>query len=61
MGCGRAHGNILLVDKRNDASTFTSDKLLLNAAGEFAIGGPEGDNGLFSDRRPSAISILLRL
>ena len=28
------------------ASTFTSDKLLLNAAGEFAIGGPEGDNGL---------------
>ena len=43
------------------ASTFTSDKLLLNAAGEFAIGGPEGDNGLFSDRKPSAISILLRL
>ena len=28
------------------ASTFTSDKILLNAAGEFAIGGPEGDNGL---------------
>ena len=28
------------------ASTFTSDKLLLNAAGEFVIGGPEGDNGL---------------
>ena len=28
------------------ASTFISDKLLLNAAGEFAIGGPEGDNGL---------------
>ena len=28
------------------ASTFTSDKLLLNGAGEFAIGGPEGDNGL---------------
>jgi S-adenosylmethionine synthetase len=28
------------------ASTFTSNKLLLNGAGEFAIGGPEGDNGL---------------
>jgi S-adenosylmethionine synthetase len=28
------------------ASTFTSDKLILNGAGEFAIGGPEGDNGL---------------
>ena len=28
------------------ASTFTSDKLVLNGAGEFAIGGPEGDNGL---------------
>jgi S-adenosylmethionine synthetase len=27
------------------ASTFTSDKLILNGAGEFAI-GPEGDNGL---------------
>src|SRR5271166_2273069 len=28
------------------AATFTSDKLILNGAGEFAIGGPEGDNGL---------------
>ena len=28
------------------ASTFTPDKLILNGAGEFAIGGPEGDNGL---------------
>jgi len=28
------------------ASTFTSDKLILNGAGEFAIGGPMGDNGL---------------
>ena len=28
------------------ASTFTSDKLILNGAGEFAIGGPQGDNGL---------------
>ena len=28
------------------ASTFTPDKLVLNGAGEFAIGGPEGDNGL---------------
>ncbi len=28
------------------ASTFTRDKLILNGAGEFAIGGPEGDNGL---------------
>jgi S-adenosylmethionine synthetase len=27
-------------------STFTSDKLILNGAGEFANGGPEGDNGL---------------
>ena len=27
-------------------STFISDKLILNGAGEFAIGGPEGDNGL---------------
>ena len=28
------------------ASTFTPGKLILNGAGEFAIGGPEGDNGL---------------
>ena len=28
------------------ASTFVPDKLILNGAGEFAIGGPEGDNGL---------------
>jgi S-adenosylmethionine synthetase len=28
------------------ASTFTPDKLILNGAGEFALGGPEGDNGL---------------
>ena len=28
------------------ATTFAPDKLLLNGAGEFAIGGPEGDNGL---------------
>jgi S-adenosylmethionine synthetase len=28
------------------ASTFTPIKLILNGAGEFAIGGPEGDNGL---------------
>ena len=27
-------------------STFTPDKAILNGAGEFAIGGPEGDNGL---------------
>jgi S-adenosylmethionine synthetase len=34
-------GGLLGVD-----STFTSDKLILNGAGEFAVGGPEGDNGL---------------
>ena len=28
------------------ASTFTPNKLILNGAGEFAIGGPEGDYGL---------------
>ena len=28
------------------ASTFSAGKLILNGAGEFAIGGPEGDNGL---------------
>jgi S-adenosylmethionine synthetase len=28
------------------ASSFAPDKRLLNGAGEFAIGGPEGDNGL---------------
>ena len=28
------------------ASTLTIDKLILNGAGVFAIGGPEGDNGL---------------
>ena len=28
------------------ASSFVPDKLILNGAGEFAIGGPEGDNGL---------------
>jgi hypothetical protein len=28
------------------ASTFTSDKLILNGTGEFAVSGPEGDNGL---------------
>jgi S-adenosylmethionine synthetase len=28
------------------ASTFSADKLLLGGAGEFAIGGPEEDNGL---------------
>ena len=28
------------------ASSFAADKLILNGAGEFAIGGPEGDNGL---------------
>jgi S-adenosylmethionine synthetase len=27
-------------------STLTCDKVILNGAGEFAIGGPEGDNGL---------------
>jgi S-adenosylmethionine synthetase len=27
-------------------STLAIDKLILNGAGEFAIGGPEGDNGL---------------
>ena len=27
-------------------STFTFEKLILNGVGEFAIGGPEGDNGL---------------
>jgi S-adenosylmethionine synthetase len=31
---------------RGVASSFAPDKLLLNGAGEFAIGGPEGDNGL---------------
>ena len=31
---------------RGGASSFAPDKLLLNGAGEFAIGGPEGDNGL---------------
>ena len=31
---------------RGAASSFAPDKLLLNGAGEFAIGGPEGDNGL---------------
>ena len=31
---------------RGAASTFAPDKLILNGAGEFAIGGPEGDNGL---------------
>jgi S-adenosylmethionine synthetase len=30
---------------RGGASSFAPDKLLLNGAGEFAIGGPEGDNG----------------
>jgi S-adenosylmethionine synthetase len=28
------------------ASSFAPNKLILNGAGEFAIGGPEGDNGL---------------
>jgi S-adenosylmethionine synthetase len=28
------------------ASTFSSEKLILNGAGEFAIGGPHGDTGL---------------
>jgi S-adenosylmethionine synthetase len=28
------------------ASTFSPDKLVLNGAGEFAVGGPHGDNGL---------------
>jgi S-adenosylmethionine synthetase len=28
------------------AATFTPDQLILNGAGEFAVGGPEGDNGL---------------
>jgi S-adenosylmethionine synthetase len=28
------------------SSTFDPGKLILNGAGEFAIGGPEGDNGL---------------
>ncbi len=28
------------------ASTFAQDRLILNGAGEFAIGGPAGDNGL---------------
>jgi S-adenosylmethionine synthetase len=31
---------------RGAASSFVPNKLLLNGAGEFAIGGPEGDNGL---------------
>ena len=31
---------------RGVASSFAPDKLLLNGAGEFAVGGPEGDNGL---------------
>jgi S-adenosylmethionine synthetase len=28
------------------SSTFASEKVILNGAGEFATGGPEGDNGL---------------
>ncbi|MGA7903019.1 MAG: methionine adenosyltransferase domain-containing protein, partial [Terrimicrobiaceae bacterium] len=28
------------------ASSFAAERLVLNGAGEFAIGGPEGDNGL---------------
>ena len=28
------------------AASFILDKLILNGAGEFTIGGPEGDNGL---------------
>ena len=28
------------------ASTFAPEKLILNGAGEFAVGGPAGDNGL---------------
>jgi S-adenosylmethionine synthetase len=31
---------------RGAASTFVADKLILNGAGEFAVGGPQGDNGL---------------
>ena len=31
---------------KGTASTFTMNKLILNGAGEFTIGGPEGDNGL---------------
>jgi S-adenosylmethionine synthetase len=31
---------------RGVASSFAPDRLVLNGAGEFAIGGPEGDNGL---------------
>ena len=33
------------------AATLTPDKLILNGAGEFVIGGPEGDNGL-SGKKP---------
>jgi S-adenosylmethionine synthetase len=33
------------------ASTLAIDKLILNVAGEFVIGGPEGDNGL-SGKKP---------
>jgi hypothetical protein len=37
-----------LGDRRagGSSSTFISDKLILNGGGEFAIGGPKGDNGL---------------
>ena len=38
------------------ASTFTNDKLILNGAGEFAIGGPEGDNGLSGKSSLSTIT-----
>ena len=38
LGSRRARGS--------KASTFTPNKLILNGQGEFAIGGPEGDNGL---------------
>ena len=31
---------------KGTASTFTMNKLILNGAGEFTIGGPEGDNRL---------------
>ena len=45
------HINEILTDFQKSGlsgllSTFDPQKLILNGAGEFAIGGPEGDNGL---------------
>jgi S-adenosylmethionine synthetase len=34
------------VTSSDGSSTFSTDKLILHGEGEFATGGPEGDNGL---------------